>query len=156
MPNKEQQPLEAFVHRALRELPPERAPVDLEARVFAALAARRRVSPWQAGWRAWPVVPRTAVLAAAAATVFAVVWLSFAGLHAFESFSWSAWIDAHAPGLARLGTVAAALGDALALCFRKFQPWILSAAALAALAYATLLSVGSSLYRRLVATHSTT
>ncbi|MFT3830050.1 MAG: hypothetical protein QM691_10145 [Opitutaceae bacterium] len=156
MPNKDQQPLEAFVHRALRELPAERAPAELEARVFAALAARRRLSPWQSGWRAWPVVPRTTVLAAAAVTVLAVIWLSFAGLHAFESFSWSAWIAVHAPGLATWGAVATAIGDALAICFRKFQPWILSAAALAALAYATLLSVGSSLVRRLVATHSTT
>jgi hypothetical protein len=153
MPNKDQQPLEAFVHRALRELPPERAPADLETRVFAALAARRRASGWQAGWRAWPVVPRTAVLAAAAATVLAVVWLSLAGTHAVETFSWSGWLETHAPALVTLRAVGGAVGDAFALCFRKFQPWILGGAALVALAYAMLFSVGSSLYRRLVATH---
>ena len=68
MPNNDQRPpqsLEAFVHRALRELPAERAPAELEARVLAALQARRRLPWWQAGWRSWPVVPRTAVLAAA-------------------------------------------------------------------------------------------
>ena len=79
MSNNDQRPLqslEAFVHRALHELPAERAPAGLEARVRAALEARRRLPWWQAGWRAWPMLPRTVVLAAAciATAATASVW----------------------------------------------------------------------------------
>ena len=73
MPNQDpHQPLEAFVHRALRELPAERAPAALESRVLIALRSRQRLPWWQAGWRAWPVVPRVAVLSAAGAAALAV------------------------------------------------------------------------------------
>ncbi len=150
MPSQDRQPLEAFVHRALRELPAERAPAGLEARVFAALEARHAPSWWQQGWRAWPVVPRTAVLVAAAAVACAVAWLFFTGTRTVETFAWTAWLDAHAPWLATVRSVAATLVDALALCVRQFQPWLLGLAAVVAAAYAALIALGSGLCRRLL------
>lgn len=148
--SKQNQPsLEDFVHRALRELPAERAPAGLEDRVFAALASRRRVSRWQAGWRAWPVLPRTLVIASSAVIVIALAWLFLAGTQAVESFSLAAWLEVHAPAVAALGKVAGALGEALQLCLRKFHPWVLGGLAAMALAYALLFSLGSSLCRRL-------
>ena len=151
MPNQDpHQPLEAFVHRALRELPVERAPADLEARVLAALQARQLRPWWQAGWRAWPVVPRTVVLAAATATTLALAWGFFAGAQFAETFAWSAWIGTHAPWLATLGSAGATLLDALGLCVRKFQPYLLGLAVVMAAAYALLIALGSGLYRSLV------
>lgn len=151
MPNKNShQPLEAFVHRALRELPTERAPAALEARVLAALAARHQQSWRQAGWRAWPVVPRTIVLAAAAAATLALAWGFFAGAHVAGTFSWSDWIGTHAPTLAALGSAGATLVDALGLCVRKFQPYLVGLAVLVTGAYAALIALGSGLYRGLV------
>jgi hypothetical protein len=153
MPNNDRPrpPLEAFVHRALRELPAERAPADLEARVLAALQARRQLPWWQAGWRAWPMVPRTAVLAAACSVTLAVAWLFLAGVRSAETFAWAPWIETHAPWLAVCGTLCDSLFDTAALCLRQFQPWLLGAAVLAVGAYLALLSLGSGLYRRLLA-----
>ena len=153
MPNNDQRPpqsLEAFVHRALRELPAERAPAELEARVRAALEARQRQPWWRAGWRAWPAVPRTAVLAAACAATAAVAWLSFAGVQSLEAVNWSAWTEAHAPWLAVCGTLLGSLVDTAERCLRSFQPWLLGAAALAVGSYAALIALGSGLYRRLL------
>lgn len=144
-------PLEAFVARALRELPAERAPADLEARVQAALARRAVVPWWRQDWRAWPVVPRTLVIAAAVAVVLALGAGSYLGLRALESFSLSSWIGTHAPGLAALGSALGTLGDAFALCARKFQPWLLGLAVLAAGSYLTLVSLGAGVCRRLLA-----
>jgi hypothetical protein len=144
------QPLEAFVHRALRELPAERAPADLEARVLAALQARQCRPWWQAGWRAWPVVPRTIVLAAATATTLVLAWGFLAGTQFAETFAWSAWIGTHAPWLATLGSVGATLFDALGLCVRKFQPYLLGLAVVVAAAYAGLIALGAGLYRSLI------
>lgn len=151
MPDQDpNQPLEAFVHRALRELPAERAPADLEARVFAALPARRRQSWRQAGWRAWPVVPRMAVLALAGAAAVAMAWGFFASARFAGTFAWSAWIEAQAPWLAALGSAGATLFNALELCVSKFQPYLLVLAVLMAGAYAALIALGSSVYRSFV------
>lgn len=151
MPNKNQQPLEAFVHRALRELPAERAPADLETRVFAALQARQRLPWWQAGWRAWPAAPRTLVLASAVAVVVALSWGFLAGVNVAETFSWSEWVHAHLPGLAALGSALAALGRALALCAEAFRPWLLGLVVVAGASYAALLALGSGIYRHFIA-----
>ncbi len=153
MSNNDPKSLEAFVHRALRDLPAERAPADLEARVLAALQARRSLPWWQAGWRAWPVVPRTAVLATASVTMFALAWLFFTGARSLEAFSWSAWLEAHAPWLAVLGSLAGTLVDSAALCLRQYQPWLLGLAVLAVGSYVGLVALGSGLYRRLLANH---
>lgn len=150
MPNNERPSLEAFVHRALRELPAERAPADLEARVFAALQARRQLPWWQADWREWPVVPRVAVFAVAAVVAAGVAWLFLAGARAVDSFDLSAWIELHAPGLVVVRSVVATVVEALALFVRTFQPWLLGLAVLVAGSYAALIALGSGLYRRLV------
>lgn len=150
MPPKDRQPLEAFVHRALRELPAERAPAALEDRVLAALSARHAPPWWQLGWRAWPVVPRTAVLLTAAAVAGGVAWLFFAGTRTVETFAWSAWLDAHAPWLVTARSVVDTLGDALVLCVRQFQPWLLGLAAVVAGSYVALIALGSGLYRRIL------
>lgn len=154
MPTNDQRPpqlLEAFVHRALRELPAERAPAALEARVFAALAARQHLPWWQAGWRAWPVVPRTAVLVLAGAVVLAVAAVSLLGAEAVRAFDYGAWIAARAPWWPALTAAGAALVDACAVCIRKFQPWLLGLTVLVGGAYALLIALGSGLYRSLVA-----
>ncbi len=152
MPTNDQRPpqsLEAFVHRALRELPAERAPAALEARVFAALAARQHLPWWQAGWRAWPVVPRTAVLVLAGAVVLAVAAVSLLGAEAVRAFDYGAWIAARAPWWPALTAAGAALVDACAVCIRKFQPWLLGLTVLVGGAYALLIALGSGLYRSL-------
>ena len=153
MSNNDQRPsqsLEAFVHRALRELPAERAPAGLETRVFAALQARRRLPWWQAGWRSWPVVPRTAVLAAACAATAGIAWASFLGVRSLETLALSGWFEAHAPWLVVCRTLFESLADTIGLCLQRFQPWLLGAAVLAVGSYAALIALGSGLYRRLL------
>ena len=150
MPSRNSEKLEAFVHRALRELPEHAAPATLEQRVFAALAARSRSPWWQRGWNAWPLVPRVAVLAAGAAAAVALGWLALAGWHTASAFSLAGWAQLHAPWLVTLGSVVATLVDAGAAFLRNVQPYLLGLAVLLGAAYATMVSIGAGLYRGFV------
>lgn len=149
MPNQDPKSLEAFVHRALRELPPAHAPASLEARVFARLAARRELAWWQAGWQAWPVLPRLGVLCLASIVAVATAWLFLAGVRSAEAFDLAAWVQAHAPWIETARRLVSTLVDVLSLCIRKYHVWVLGAAVVMAASYAVLIALGSGLYRSL-------
>lgn len=66
--------LEQRVGRALRRLPPPRAPQTLLPHVMAAVRARRE-RPWYARpWFAWPLVWRVISIVPAAALVYLAWW----------------------------------------------------------------------------------
>lgn len=146
---KDQRPLEALVHRALRELPPERAPATLEARVLARLAARCELPWWQAGWQAWPILPRVAVMVAATLVAVATTWLFLAGVRSAEAFDLGRWAEAHAPWLPALRQLATTLADVSGIFVRKYHQWVIGGAVVMAGAYAMLIALGSGLYRSL-------
>jgi hypothetical protein len=69
--------LERVVGRALRRLPPPRAPRTLLPRVIAAAAGRIAPRPWYTrAWLTWPRGWQAASVAALAVMVAGVAWLS--------------------------------------------------------------------------------
>lgn len=152
MPEQDPQKLEAFVHRALRELPTHRAPASLEDRVFAALAARAHAPWWRRGWQAWPAAPRALVLGSGAAAAVVCVWLALAGGQVASAVQGGSWVQTHLPRLAALGSFCETLFKAFALLTRDLQPYLLPAAAVIGLSYIALIGLGTSLYRSLAPT----
>lgn len=150
MTPREPPDLERFVHRALRELPPHRAPATLENRVLAALAARERRPWWQCGWEAWPVVPRTAVFAGSAAAVAVFAWLAFTGQQAAASVSLDQLVQTHAPWLHTIRSVAGTLAGAGESLVAHHQAWFVGIFAVFAASYAMTIGLGATFYRNFV------
>ncbi len=147
MPNRDPKDLEAFVHRALRELPEHRAPRSLESRVMASLAARRNVPWWQRGWQAWPLVPRTLVIAGGAGAAAALAWVAWNGSQAADEVSASGWLATHLPGLAAARSVLGTLAEAGGAVVQHYQAYLLGALVVIAGAYVAAVGIGASLYR---------
>lgn len=137
--------LEQMVHQALRALPERRAPLELEQRVLAAIAARRALPWWRQSFAHWPLAARgaflvlSAVLAAVVAAGFFHTGATAAGADALARPA--AWL-----GLAR--TVAAGIGAAgSALWHSVASPWLYGALALVAVMYAALIGLGATACR---------
>lgn len=157
MPDRDPEKLAAFVHRALRDLPSHRAPAGLEARVFAAIAARAQsqLPWWQQGWQAWPMLPRVLVLSASVAAVFVAGWIMFAGGEVASTVQSGTWVETHAPWLASIGAFAETVSRALMLLTRGVQPYVLPLCAIVGLGYIALIGLGTSLYRSLIPARET-
>lgn len=137
--------LEQFIDRALRELPDRRAPRALEARVMAAIAARKATPWWRASFDRWPVAVRVAFLLVAGGFAF---WFTHVGAsvevpagHAGDS----------AGGLDGLRAVCGALYSAGAAVARSIpRGWFYGALSVVALMYAGLFGLGATAYRSFI------
>ncbi len=131
--------LETRIHRALRELPPRRAPASLIPRVRAAIATRESRAWWRQPWWNWPRPMQAASLACALALLGVV---AFAGTNAptvLGSFGASvvAWL-----GLDGLHGVTSEL-------FARWfaGPYLIYTAALLGGLYLACIALGSAFYR---------
>jgi hypothetical protein len=151
-PDREKQ-LESLFDRALRDLPPGRAPLTLEARVHDALRRRAAQPWWRRSFTQWPLLTRAVFLATcsgvALLTILEGTW-SFARAHSWHEAG--AFFDIALPfAWARSTfTLAASISD-LASQLAAFipAPWVYGALALGALLYATLFGLGATAYRTL-------
>ncbi len=140
--------LERFVHQALRDLPPRRAPASLESRVMAALERRATLPWWRQSFAHWPAAARLAFVAASAVLVGLALWL----MPGFDR----AQIDASlAPQFAWLET-ARGIADSVvnfgALLVRGISPaWFYGGAIAIVALYAALFGLGTAAYRTLIA-----
>ncbi len=148
--------LERFIHSALRDLPPRRAPRSLESRVFAELARRAALPWWRQNFTHWPVAARVAFIIGSAGVakliLMAIVW-AMAGLDSAQFASavtpQFAWFQA-VTGFS--GAIASTVANTFGAIFRNFPlQWLyIGAAAIAAL-YAALFGLGAAAYRTLYA-----
>jgi hypothetical protein len=148
-------PLERFVHRALRALPDQRAPQTLEHRVLAEIGRRAARPWWRQSFGHWPAAVRAGFLlaAGAAAGVIAVGAVNVGT--AFEAWPVAgrllggfAWVASAGEGVRTLGGAVAALGRSIP------SGWVFGAAAGLAGAYAALIALGAASYRMLSSRHS--
>lgn len=145
-PENEQQ-LEQLVQRAVRDLPPRRAPRSLELRVRAEIERRAQLPWWRRSFGHWPVAARGAfvVLSLAVVGFFLVsgIWIS-RGLEdrlPAAAAAPAAWLD---DGL----TVIRALGSCLDIVERNIPPlWLYGGLAVFASLYLTLFGLGAAAYR---------
>lgn len=145
-------PLERFVDRALREVPPRRAPAALEARVFAAIAARAALPWWHQPVLHWPMPYRVVVLVAAglaaAVAIAAGVLLGGTGPARVDL---GAWLESALPALGVLASAAGVIVSALDLVLREVaQPYLLGLFVVLGAAYAAFVTMGAGLYRHFV------
>jgi len=72
--NSEFDPLEAKLHRVLRSLPDQAAPLTLESRVLAALAERAALPWWRRSYAGWPIAVRLGFFILAGLSAAAVIF----------------------------------------------------------------------------------
>ena len=134
--------LEQLIDAVARSQPPRRAPVSLEARVFAQVAARPW---WNKGFAHWPVLARAAFLVASfgfiKVTLVGVMWVID-----FARASDVAGVDA----LHRTSNAVSATVSLGSLVFNAIPPvWLYIGAAVGFTLYAVLFGLGTFAYRTL-------
>ncbi len=134
--------IEHWIDRALKELPPQRAPHSLQARVLATVA-RRNQAWWHRPFAAWPTPARVA---------FALCCATLAKL----SVDASMWLLSSMPGLGRLESSSFAAWHALAAVHSSLAasipaPWWYGALTLIAVACGGVFALGTIAYRTLYA-----
>jgi hypothetical protein len=149
-PRRTPEPLDQVVHRALRELPPRRAPRTLEQRVLAEIARRAALPWWRRSFAHWPA-PALAgfvlVSLGAIKLVFLGAGWGAAGLPTAEVEAAMAqpiqWWES-------FRTVAEALRGTVELMARHIPPlWWYGGLATLAAVYAALFGLGAAAFRML-------
>ena len=126
--------------RALRELPPLRAPSTLEARVLGELSRRLKLAWWRRSFGHWPLPARAAFVALCLCLTGATCFGVAAGLDAVGSLSFT-----HQT-LATLGAAA----DLAAVITHIAPPgWAYAALGLGAALYALLFGLSALVYHSL-------
>ena len=144
--------LEKFIHQTLRSLPARRAPLSLESRVRAALAARAALPWWKQSFARWPLAARVAFVIVSAGiaklAIMGVVWAmgGFDGAQFANSFSTQfAWIQT-------VSTVVEGVRNFCGTVYRSIPPlWLYGGLAFVGLMYAALFGLGATAYRLLYA-----
>ncbi|MEY2881497.1 MAG: hypothetical protein RLZZ15_3877 [Verrucomicrobiota bacterium] len=135
--------LEHALHRALRALPPRRAPHTLSVRVLAELARRAALPWWRQSYAHWPAAMRAAFFLLSAAAAALVVAGSVALFRGADATVASAAL-AYQPALEFVASLA---GSAAAIYEAIPRLWLAGAFALVVAAYAALVGVGAVAYR---------
>jgi hypothetical protein len=143
-------PLEKFVHDALRSLPARSAPPSLAGRVLAELVRRQNLPWWKRSWAAWPRSVRVVFLIFTA-SLFALTiaaglgYFHFglsAALRAIVARPLANWAAVRAAGQTLFSTG----GDLLKLIP---SAWIYAGGAMLFFIYATIFGLGATAYRTL-------
>jgi hypothetical protein len=142
--------LEKRITLLLKDLPPRKAPLTLESRVMAAIAAREARPWWRKSFASWPVAVRGVFLAGTATLAAATVWGLLRGLGAAPVLEvgeaaatpmvWWQQLRAAATGISAI--LKPLLPENLSL-------WFYSAIALVVAVYGSLLGLGATAYRLL-------
>ncbi len=134
------------IDRALRALPPRRAPSSLEQRVRAEIARRAALPWWRRSFADWPLAARGGFFALSALSIYVLLALSGAVPAPDGALATPlAWVEAGA-------AVARFIGGVGETVLRSLPPlWLYGGLALCAAAYATLMGLGAVAWRRLQA-----
>jgi hypothetical protein len=143
-------PLERFVHQALREVPSRRAPRTLESRVLAELARRAALPWWRKSFVHWPIAARGLFIVFSAGFVklalMAAVWImaGFDSAQFTEAFSTQfAWMET---GVALIRAVT----ESAQVIFRSIPTlWLYGGLAFIGALYFALFGLGAAAYRTL-------
>jgi hypothetical protein len=131
-------PIDQHLHRVLRALPDQRAPVTLEARVMAALAERAALPWWRRSYAGWPFVVQIGF--------FLLSGLSAAGL-IFGLTRLPAWFDAGAE-VSRWQLIYDSLLETVNTIYSAIPtPYLYGGLAVLAACYLTLAGIGAAAYR---------
>jgi hypothetical protein len=145
MPRNNPEDLEKFIHQTLRALPERRAPRSLEARVFAAIAARQALPWWRQSFTHWPLAARGAFLVVSAVLAAALLAWFFRTSGQVESGSLLAGPLAM---VAKIHAISGGVGAFLAVVMRSIPSlWLYGALAFVATMYAAFFGLSAAAYR---------
>jgi hypothetical protein len=147
--------LEGRVHRALRALPDQRAPLTLERRVIAEISRRAALPWWRRSFGHWPTPVRAGflVVSVGAAAGIALGAMTFGT--AFDAWPVAGSLLGRLAWVAPAGEFARTLGGALAALGRSIpSAWLYGAAAGLVGAYAALIALGAATHRLLSSSRS--
>lgn len=139
--------LARLVQRAVRDLPPRRAPRSLEGRVRAEIERRASRPWWVRGFAHWPGPARAG---------FLLLSLGFVGLFVVSGMWITSGLEVRLPAAAAIPagwiesglTVLRALGGCLDIVERNIPPlWRYGGLAVVAALYFTLFGLGAAAYR---------
>jgi hypothetical protein len=140
--------LEHFIHRIVRDLPARQAPQSLQLRVLAAIEQRAMLPWWRKIFAYWPLPARAAFLLLSAGLVTAVVWL----VAGFDVAPARDSIAAQFGWVKGLSTIATRAVDFIQIVINAIPPlWLYGGLAVVAAAYAVLFGLGAAAYRTLFA-----
>lgn len=144
--------LEKFIHQTLRSLPARRAPLSLESRVRAAIAARAAQPWWKQSFAAWPMAARVAFVIGSAGiaklAIMAVVW----GMGGFESAQFVNSFSTQFAWLQNAANVVEGIGNFCNTLYRSIPPlYLYGGLAFIGVMYAALFGLGTAAYRLLYA-----
>ncbi len=146
-PDPRQQRWENSLNAALKNLPPRQAPVSLENRVLAAIAAREARPWWQKNFAYWPLAVRVFFLITTATLAAGTVWLLVRGLGNAPA-AMGEMLSSVYGGWAQVRSTVSALVDLVRDSLPPtMQLWMLLAIGIVALGYATVIGAGAALYR---------
>jgi hypothetical protein len=142
----EKRELEGVIARALAELPPRRAPADLEARVLAELGRRAALPWWQRSFAGWPGAARVGFVL----MCIALVGLAFVGgVWALQTLGSPALGALSLPWARHLVALVKVAGDLASLIRVVPANWLYQGLAASVVLYAALFGLGIAGYRTL-------
>lgn len=150
-PERSARELERLISRALRELPPDRAPAALETRVIARISGAATHRGPRARFTAWPIPARAAFVAATGACAL----LALAAGTWIASHLGPAQIGplaaSHLGGVSAFGGAVETFGRAVLAVYRSVpRDWLYGGFLAATGLYATLFGVLAAAYRTLI------
>jgi hypothetical protein len=148
MSNESEQKIEQVLNRALKGLPPLRAPATLESRVVNELARRASLPWWRVSFANWPVAARVGFVLICAALVAATF---LGGVSAYLGDRPLSEVSALVLGwLHPLLAVMSSAGGLASLLLRVIPPlWLYGTLGFGILLYVALFGLGAAAYRTL-------
>jgi len=142
--------LHDFAHRALRELPPRRAPRSLEQRVLAEIERRAARPWWRKSFHDWPIAARAAFILVSSAGVKLAVMVGAWVMAGFETAEVKTAFSESVAWLHNVARIADALRGSGEILLRNIPPlWLYSGCILFAVAYVTLFGLGAAAIKAL-------
>ena len=141
--NEPEDASERLLDRALHELPPRRAPLTLETRVYSEIARRAALPWWRLSFVHWPLLARAAFLVICGGLIRVAFLGGASAIAALRSLSWAR----------EVGEIMVSAGNLAALLARISPPaWVYAGIAVCAVLYAVLFGLGAAVYRTLYLT----
>jgi hypothetical protein len=147
--------LARLVHRTLRALPDQRAPLALEHRVLAEIGRRAARPWWRQSFGHWPPPVRAAFVLASVAAAGGIAGGAMNFGPSFDTWPVAGRLLGGFAWVAPVGECVRALGGAGSALGRSIPAgWVYGAAAGIAALYAGLLALGAASYRLLSSVRS--
>lgn len=144
--------LERTIHRALRDLPPRRAPRSLEERVLAEIARQAALPWWRKSFVHWPLPARVGFLVLSTAIAGLVLVLTVWGGAGLEALPLRAVFAQQFTWMEHGLTVLHALRGFGEIIARNVPPvWFYAVLAFIASLYAAFFGLGAAAYKALYA-----